>query len=542
MTFSTTKTHHKNVAHTFKETIESLIVAFILAFVFRAFVVEAFVIPTGSMADTLRGAHFNLNCQKCGYQFNYGFVPERYPMTDKNGNPYIRQDRTPVTFGKGTIPPYPVSVNPALHRRKNSNGNDMLRDINTPNCPTCGTSFDSNQKIWVSNGDRILVLKYIYQFKDPDTWDVVVFKNPTDPQENYIKRLIGRPGETIEVVDGDVYIDHKITQKPEHVQKNLWLVAFDNNFQPTDNHQQYWQQPFEPSASSSKWNTSQPNHAFSFLGSKKPDTISYNPKRLKYACSNYCYYNGPSTLNEAVVSDLKIEFELAAQGNSGSLELSLGKYGRVYTAMINFDGTCTLTNTHNNSTLKLTDADSSHEQAQGKFQPFKKDQHIKIAFTNLDHRFEIMIGKKKFYHTGHNNPADWGYQKPGFSTYTPPSVSLTATGQPFSLANIKLYRDTHYTNGTQSSSQSSQGTEGKPFKLDKDQFFVMGDNSPQSHDSRFWNKPGLGNAKKEFRQGTVPREYLIGKAFFVYWPGGFRPHKSVPYAIIPDVGNMRFIH
>ncbi len=40
-----------------KETIESIVVALILAFVFRAFVIEAFVIPTGSMAPTLYGAH-----------------------------------------------------------------------------------------------------------------------------------------------------------------------------------------------------------------------------------------------------------------------------------------------------------------------------------------------------------------------------------------------------------------------------------------------------------------------------------------------------
>ena len=43
---------------TIKETFESIIIAFILAFVFRAYVVEAFVIPTGSMAPTLLGAHY----------------------------------------------------------------------------------------------------------------------------------------------------------------------------------------------------------------------------------------------------------------------------------------------------------------------------------------------------------------------------------------------------------------------------------------------------------------------------------------------------
>src|SRR5881394_2756276 len=56
-----------------KETIESILVAFILAFVFRAFVVEAFVIPTGSMAPTLLGAHMRFQCDDCGYQFDVNY-------------------------------------------------------------------------------------------------------------------------------------------------------------------------------------------------------------------------------------------------------------------------------------------------------------------------------------------------------------------------------------------------------------------------------------------------------------------------------------
>src|SRR5437763_6928272 len=58
-----------------KETIESILVAFILAFIFRAFVVEAFVIPTGSMAPTLLGAHMRFTCPDCGYQFDVNYSP-----------------------------------------------------------------------------------------------------------------------------------------------------------------------------------------------------------------------------------------------------------------------------------------------------------------------------------------------------------------------------------------------------------------------------------------------------------------------------------
>src|SRR5918911_1964307 len=49
-----------------RETIESVAMAVILALLFRGFVAEAFVIPTGSMAPTLDGRHKDLRCPKCG--------------------------------------------------------------------------------------------------------------------------------------------------------------------------------------------------------------------------------------------------------------------------------------------------------------------------------------------------------------------------------------------------------------------------------------------------------------------------------------------
>src|SRR5690349_6484536 len=52
-----------------KDTIESIL----LAFIFRAFVVEAFVIPTGSMAPTLLGAHMRYKCADCGYEFTVNY-------------------------------------------------------------------------------------------------------------------------------------------------------------------------------------------------------------------------------------------------------------------------------------------------------------------------------------------------------------------------------------------------------------------------------------------------------------------------------------
>src|SRR5580698_9399360 len=59
-----------------RETIESVVVAFVLAFLFKTFEAEAFVIPTGSMAPTLLGRNKAALCPKCGTHFTIGASDE----------------------------------------------------------------------------------------------------------------------------------------------------------------------------------------------------------------------------------------------------------------------------------------------------------------------------------------------------------------------------------------------------------------------------------------------------------------------------------
>src|SRR5438552_14053250 len=71
---SDTRALVKTLAENVKDTLESIVVAFILAFVFRAFIVEAFVIPTGSMAVTLYGNQITKTCSTCGYEYAVGIA------------------------------------------------------------------------------------------------------------------------------------------------------------------------------------------------------------------------------------------------------------------------------------------------------------------------------------------------------------------------------------------------------------------------------------------------------------------------------------
>ena len=56
------------------------------------------------------------------------------------------------------------------------------------------------------NGDYLIIDEISYRFSEPKRGEVIVFKYPQDPSQRYIKRIIGLPGEVIEIRSGDVFI------------------------------------------------------------------------------------------------------------------------------------------------------------------------------------------------------------------------------------------------------------------------------------------------------------------------------------------------
>lgn len=96
------------------------------------------------------------------------------------------------------------------------------------------------------DGESLLVEKVSYHFSDPDRFDVVVFyPDEEDRSEYYVKRIIGLPGETIQIVEDDIYINGEllpeeygkqamvysgIAQKPFVLEEDEYFVLGDNRY------------------------------------------------------------------------------------------------------------------------------------------------------------------------------------------------------------------------------------------------------------------------------------------------------------------------
>ena len=66
----------------------------------------------------------------------------------------------------------------------------------------------------LSNGDNLIVDKISYRFKEPERFDIIVFPFQYQKDTYYIKRIIGLPGETVQIdEDGNIYIDGEILEE-----------------------------------------------------------------------------------------------------------------------------------------------------------------------------------------------------------------------------------------------------------------------------------------------------------------------------------------
>lgn len=85
----------------------------------------------------------------------------------------------------------------------------------------------SSMENTLSHGDNLIVYKITYRFSDPKRYDIIVFPFRYQEDVYYIKRIIGLPGETVQIRDGEIYIDGEILYESygREVMKSAGLAA-----------------------------------------------------------------------------------------------------------------------------------------------------------------------------------------------------------------------------------------------------------------------------------------------------------------------------
>ena len=590
----------KSDEESLKETFESIIIAFILAFVFRAYVVEAFVIPTGSMAPTLLGQHVRVDCQQCGYHFKAD--PEATDL-DRDGK--------------------------------------ILATAEPFYCPMCkypnALPFGSDEGTRSSAGDRILVHKYLYSINEPERFDVVVFKSPHAPGTNYIKRLVGLPGQDTALIEGNVYYNPtpddpkgwRIARKTDDeensdaikIQKALWRHVYHSQYVPADftkpsedrddrvgNWLPPWRIAVENGKAVGTWKNlkvkrnnfgrvDQPTtsteldpHDGYRLESSERGLIWFDFQRQFEGGPGYYPYsqhnNLPpmyysthvprrSRLDPTVdhgVEDVRVAATATPDSDGLAIRLRTttrmdDEQGvmRVLIGEIAADGTVSL---YRKQSLDAPDEDKKKLGESVQIDPLEAGDSRQVELWYVDQEASVWVDGDQVLRVRFDLPFQTivNRKRPCEETaqgavrtsgrVRAPRIAIELSGSPATLRDVEVDRDMQYTLSQGKPGRSviykpgyGMTPQGSSLHLEKDQFFCLGDNSPFSHDSRAWPhvndwvklktmRPGL---EYENALGIVPRRLMMGKAFFVYFPAPYGVSDS-SFPFIPNFGEMRFIH
>lgn len=132
----------------------------VLALMLRTWLVMGLIEPVtvagSSMAPNLRGPHVSVTCKKCELQFDIG-----------------------AEFNTASV-----------------------------ECPRCDTRQTLSDRSAIERGDRLVIDRTAFQFRSPRRWEPVVFRSPVDGQLT-VKRVVGLPGETIQLTGGEVLVNSK---------------------------------------------------------------------------------------------------------------------------------------------------------------------------------------------------------------------------------------------------------------------------------------------------------------------------------------------
>jgi signal peptidase I len=342
--------------------------------------------------------------------------------------------------------------------------------------------------------DRILVDKVHYAFTDPDRWDVAVFRYPLQQNQNYVKRIVGIPGDRLRIHGGNIYQVDKETdkvlkplRKPNHIQERLWKEVYplrryvtgsdsilNDYFHGVGKWREDGEDLIVDAGDKSIMLLTFSNTADSGLVNQVSDGYPVGVSRMIRTAT------GPRAL--LAVPDVRLSMTVTPgqQTAQSEIELQLAVY-RTARETIQFS----LQLRDGQGQLLVRRGDRERDPVlSGELIPFEllEGEETEVAFAHLD---DELIAWREGEEVARLDTSDHrildGLEVPSASVTS--RIQIKGGGET-RLSDLRLERDLHYTRSTLSIGENIDVPEGH--------YFMMGDNTLQSVDSRDWTAVTVG--------------------------------------------------
>ena len=247
-------------------------------------------------------------------------------------------------------------------------------------------------------------------------------------------------------------------------------------------------------------------------------TLVFEPGHRDVFRSIYGYNDSGSFSAMPMCSDLMLKFQVKGRDHASFVGAVLEKYGVLYGVRVEFHGAISFLKYQDGrwTELRRTLTDGI---VPGVFQSFE--------FANVDRRLVLRWGQKRFMYDLADDKDLAGVSE----QVTPPQVQLFGGGG-LDVTDVGLFRDIYYTD------PGIRATQNSPFRLEDDEFFVCGDNSPNSLDSRLWDM-------EDWQFGALPKGHCPTRLYDGQGRDGllvtaFRPRPTMA-PIVPNFNTVRVI-
>jgi len=442
----------------------------------RTWLVQGIVVPlevsSGSMAETLLGPHRDVTCGDCGYRF-------------------------------------PCAADPRRVRPKAT-------------CPLCGFAGNDLGGQSVVRGDRLVVDRSAFCFRRPRRWEPIAFCHPEHARQIVVKRVVGLPGESVRVDEGDVFIDGRRARKTLAQQRALAVLVDDADHLPAS--RPAAGRAWRPASQGSAWQCrggrfvrppTPPRGDVDWIVYHHQRRLPGSPGQLVLApVTNLRGYNQSRVFRSRqvhAVGDLMLTFRVRRWRGEGALWVRLADPPGQWL-------------------LRLDPAAGRFELSRGEGD---RGSAVAVLRGRLggDPRGATvtvsLIDRQWLFALGETTTATLAIG-PRCATARPTTrpVALGSSGLGVEIERVRLWRDVYYTHPI---GPEARDNPGGACRLGPGEYYVLGDNSLVSIDSRQW------------AQGpAVPAKFLVGKPLAVHLPSRMLRLGGREFQV-PDPRRIRYI-